>query len=264
MSAFKDRNSRCLPTREELEKAQIDPVQFSADAVDLYDDSLRGMDSEIGRLVAGLDTFGIRDKTTVVFTGSFGQEFVGRPGKPCGANVYGEIASVPLLIAGPAVARPGAVVSETVQTIDVMPTLLEMNGLLVPDSVQGTSLLQSITGDNTASSVLGSRPAVTEGFSDAGTGVVNVPCAVAADGWKLVEGGGSSGGQALFELFDHARDPLDTSDVATANPAIVERLKTELAGWRERVSSARLAVESAPSPKPGSETMEQLKSLPYF
>lgn len=264
LSAFKDRNNRCLPTREELEKAQIDPVQFSADAADVYDDSLHGMDSEIGRLVAGLDTLGVRDKTVVVFTGSFGQEFVGRPGKPCGSNVYGEVANVPLLIAGPAGVRPGAVLSETVQTIDVLPTLLDMNGLPVPESVQGTSLLQSMTGDNAAASVLGSRPAITESSSDTTSNVSAFSCAVAADGWKLVQNGDPSGGQAVFELFDRGKDLLDTSNIAGANPEVVEKLKSELTGWRERVNSARLTAESAPSAGPESETVEQLKSLPYF
>ena len=127
-----------MPTRGELEAAGFDPAAYVEHDRDWYDGSIRGMDAEIGRLVERLAELGLGRRTLLVFTGDHGEEFLEHGRTFHGQSVYGELSDVPLhLLAAGRACRPGATVAETVQTIDVMPTLLELSGLPVPEGDPG-------------------------------------------------------------------------------------------------------------------------------
>ena len=57
-----------------------------------------------------------------------------------GQTVYGELTQVPFIARWPAGIAKGRTVDEVVQTIDVMPTLLEMSGIEPPPGHSGTEL----------------------------------------------------------------------------------------------------------------------------
>ena len=57
-----------------------------------------------------------------------------------GQSVYGEMIRVPLILWGPGRVPQGVDIEEPVQLIDVMPTLLELSGLALPEGAQGQSL----------------------------------------------------------------------------------------------------------------------------
>ncbi len=87
-----------------------------------------------------------------------------------GQSVYGELTNMSLILRQPGSVPAGAVVENTVQTIDVMPTLLEMGGLPVPREAQGRSLVPLFLRRGAAGSVRADsgpagwtdRPAVSE------------------------------------------------------------------------------------------------------
>ena len=125
-----------IPTRDELVSAKIDPEAFVGYNRDLYDGSIRGMDAEIGRLVERLEDLGLQDKTLLVFTGDHGEEFLEHGRTFHGQTTYGELGNVPLILWGAGVPK-GAVVEDTVQDVDLYPTLLEMSRLAVPQGRAG-------------------------------------------------------------------------------------------------------------------------------
>src|SRR5262249_27763382 len=156
---------------------------------------------------------------------------------------YGELANVPLILWGAGVPA-GRVVDQTVQSIDVMPTLLEMTGLAVPKAAQGHSLmpLMSAADASAVHAAPAALPAITEkAATHEGGGPPpreSASVAIILDGFKLVHNTARAAGLPEFELYDHRRDPLDSTDIAAAKPTVVQRLRHELAAWRRMVDAA--------------------------
>jgi len=100
--------------------------EFLRDAVDLYDGEIRGVDADIGLVLAELRARGLMDGTLTVVTADHGEEFEehGRMGH--GKALYGEGVRVPLLFHGPGVA-PG-LRGGRASVLDVAPTALELLG----------------------------------------------------------------------------------------------------------------------------------------
>ena len=135
------RGPETMPHRWELEEAGIDPDVFVMHELDWYDGSIRAMDVEIGRLLEGLDERGLADETLLAFLSDHGEEFLDHGRHFHGNNLYGEMVNVPLMLWWPGVVPAGVVVEETVESINLMPTLLELSGISTPDVVQGQSLV---------------------------------------------------------------------------------------------------------------------------
>jgi len=263
-----------MPSREELVKAKIDPEAYAEFDRAWYDGSIRGMDAEIGRLVERLRGLGLERKTLLVFTGDHGEEFYEHGRAFHGQSVYGEMNNMPLVVWGPGVVPAGRTVEQTVQTVDLMPTLLELSGLRIPPGVQGHSLASLLSpgaadGRGTAhASAPDSRPAISEKAEtkDAGGPPPRDTAAeaVVLGGWKLIHNTKRPEGKPEFELYDHAKDPLDAHDVAAAHPEEVARLAKTLDAWRRMVTAARLKPDSEANQNLSKEELERLKSLGYI
>ena len=83
-------------------------------------------------------------------------------------------------------------------------------------------------------------------------------------GWKLIHNTKPAAGRPEFELYDHARDPLDARDVAADHPDRVRDLGRELAAWRQFAERARLKPDAETSQKLSKEELERLRSLGYI
>src|SRR6185295_5708753 len=187
----------------------------------------------------GLD---LHDKTLLVFTGDHGEEFLEHGRTFHGQSTYGELANVPLILWGAGVPK-GTVVDDTVRDIDIYPTLLELSRLAVPKEAQGRSLLPLLY--RSPGDARRDEPAITEKAETHEVGGAPPPrdtasVAVVSGGFKLVHNLKRPPGAPEFELFDHAKDPLDHMDLAAKHPEIVERLSKELAAWQKMADAARL------------------------
>jgi arylsulfatase A-like enzyme len=232
------------------------------------------MDAEIGRLVERLREFGQDRQVLLVFTGDHGEEFFEHGRAFHGQSVYGELNNMPLVVWGPGVVGAGQTVEETVQTVDLMPTLLELSGLPIPSGVQGHSLVSLLSpggsgGHGAAhASAPDSRPAISEKAETKQTAGPpprdTAAEAVVLGGWKLIHNTKRPEGKPEFELYDHARDPLDKTDVAAAHPDVVERLGKMLAAWRRMASAARLKPDAETAKTLSKEELERLRSLGYI
>ena len=130
-----------MPSRDDLVRAGLDPEAYVDYERAWYDGAIRGMDVEDARLLEGLRNLKLDRRTLVVYTADHGEEFLEHGKMFHGQSTYGELANVPLIFWRPGTIPAGAVVEQTVQAIDLMPTLLEMSQLPVPKSVQGHSLV---------------------------------------------------------------------------------------------------------------------------
>jgi arylsulfatase A-like enzyme len=261
---------RGLPLLEELTAAGIDPEDFVPYEIDWYDGSIRGMDVEIGRVLQRLRTLGIEEQTVVAFLSDHGEEFLEHGRHWHGNGVYGEMINVPLMIKWPGVLPEGTVVDETVQSIDLMPTLLDLSGLPKPEAAQGASLLPLIAevAGRETKVPWQPRPAFAERKNAAN--VVEDwdrdvdSHAIIVDGWKLIHNVRYTGDHPEFELFAHDEDPLDLEDVASEHPDVVERLASQLDDWHQLVTAARLPEDEVAADGMSPEELERLRSLGYI
>ncbi len=256
-----------MPTRAELERAGFDADAFVAYDRDWYDGSIRGMDVEMGRLVERLRALGLERDTLLVVMGDHGEEFLEHGRMFHGQTTYGELANVPLIVHWPAGVEAGKVVSETVSTVDVMPTLLAASGLPAPAEIQGQSLLSLMAASE--GPVFRQRPALVEKHLITEPGLGGPPprdtesFALVSGQWKLVHNTVRPRGGPEFELYATASDPLDTRDVAGEHPEVVARLAGELAALRERLTAARLPADEEAAKSLSPEELERLRSLGY-
>ena len=269
---------------------------------DAYDALIRSTDVEIARVVERLDQLGLRDRVLLAFTSDHGTEFLDHGNHFHGHTVYGELNRVPMFFWGPSYVPAGVRIPTTVQNLDFMPTVLDLAGLEIPEAAQGQSLRPwfDAKGEESGAAAKGWRraPAITEeGYVAARDPFGADSNSIVADGWKLIHnvfhpppaappggppGGGPPGGAPFgappgrgpaspppppppeYELYDHAKDPLNLRNVAADHPDKVKELAEQLARWREKAQSQRLKSDADLAAQASPEELERLRALGYL
>lgn len=265
---------RGMATVEEMKAAGVNPAAYLAYDKDWYDGSIRALDSEIARLFERLRANGLDDRTAVVFMSDHGEEFHDHGRMWHGQSAYGELAHVPLLLRWPGHVPAGRRIDDLVESIDIMPTLLDFSDLPHPKTMQGQSLVPLLgMKDGRGAASWQRRPAITEKPSlrekDDAPDPANerdvswVSYAINDGDWKLVHHVVRPAGRAEYELFEARRDPLDQRDVAGANPDVVARLAKALDGWHQMALAARLKADTETTKAMTPEQIQKLRSLGY-
>lgn len=168
-----------------------------------YAAMLRAMDSEIGRLMEGVDLA----TTTVIFMGDNGTPaaVVAAPyDSRAKSTIYEGGVHVPLLIAGAGVSNPGRISSALANSVDIFPTMLELAGVdwrqHVGAEIDGVSLMPVLRGE------AGSRSwAYAERFITAYD--ERPQRTVRTNRYKLIVQHGTR------ELYDLTADPLESRNL---------------------------------------------------
>jgi arylsulfatase A-like enzyme len=263
-SDFFKREGLAYPS--ELKKAGVDQARYVAAQKAWYDSSIRAMDVEIGRLVERLSDLHLDHDTVIAFASDHGEEFLehGRPFH--GFTTYGEILNVPLVLSWPGALPAGVVVKETVENLDLMPTLLDLSQLPLPELAQGQSLVPLLARQEPATLGWTSRPAFAERHlapvADEQDKQPTESWAMVDGDWKLIRNGIRPAGRPEFELYDHRKDPLNLHDVAAEHPEVVKRLAAKLEAWHQKALAARVTPETG-SAQLSPEERERLRALGY-
>jgi N-acetylglucosamine-6-sulfatase len=108
-----------------------DPVPSFEDLFRRYSEAIHSTDENVGRVLKQLDDAGLRDSTLVVYMGDNGFA-LGEHGFYDKRDAFETSIRVPLLAHAPGRIKPGTVVKQMVQNIDIAPTLLEAAGVAQP------------------------------------------------------------------------------------------------------------------------------------
>lgn len=105
------------------------------------------IDDQLGRLLDGLDEMGLTDNTIILFTSDHGDMmgehwFFGKY-----LFFYDGALKVPGIMAGPGISQ-GQVFDGLAESVDLMPTLLDLANVPAPPQVQGKSWSPAMHGDN--------------------------------------------------------------------------------------------------------------------
>jgi len=198
------------------------------------------VDSQVGRLLAFLDERNLARNTIVVVMGDHG-ESLGEHGEGThGFFVYQATMHVPLLIRAPYDGMAGRLVKDTVRSVDILPTMLELLGIgAAGESFEGTSIAPLMTGARQELGLAAYSEAVYPryhfGWSDLR--------ALTSGRYKYVAA-------PRPELYDLQQDPRESHNIYSERQALGDRMQQELAAMERSMtagaSSAPRAVEVDP------------------
>jgi arylsulfatase A-like enzyme len=104
------------------------------------------LDEQFGRLMAAVDELGLADQTITVFTSDHG-DMHGSHGVYKKQWPWDESIKVPFLLRYAPAVKPATRCRFPLSAIDVMPTLLGLAGVQIPDTVEGVDLSPYIRGE---------------------------------------------------------------------------------------------------------------------
>ncbi|MDP6983203.1 MAG: sulfatase-like hydrolase/transferase [Candidatus Latescibacteria bacterium] len=105
-----------------------------------YHAMVRFIDDAIGQILDAVERCGLRDNTVIVFCSDHG-DFMGEHAMTCKGGVFYDcLTRVPLIVSCPDRLPVGAIDSSMANLIDIVPTLLTLQGIDTPASMHGQPL----------------------------------------------------------------------------------------------------------------------------
>lgn len=128
--------------------AKLSPADRSSltDWMRVYYAMTANLDDNMGRLFAAIRDMGLEEDSIVVFTSDHGELF-GAHGRRAKNIFYEEAVRVPFLIRWKDRLAEGASRDFVFNTVDIMPSLLSLMGLPIPDEAEGENLSACIMGE---------------------------------------------------------------------------------------------------------------------
>lgn len=206
----------------------LQPEHERTQAIRAYYGLITGIDNQIGLLLGHLRERGLLDNTIILFTADHG-EMLYDHGMAHKGLFYRSSCRVPYIVSAPSRMRdrfkPGEVRRHPVMLQDVAPTLLELAGLPVPESMDGHSVASIWENPEAdwrpyAFGCIGNEHNKHYGLTDNKTKYMY---------WT--QGG-------IEQLFNVAEDPDETRELS-GDPAWQETLQT----WRSRLIKELVARE---------------------
>ncbi|HEX9943332.1 MAG TPA: sulfatase [Thermoanaerobaculia bacterium] len=252
------------PKKWQLDSVMTKPIPLGSRDVRhldaLYDAAVQGSDRLSGSLLDGLKAAGRLDRTIVVFAADHGEELYQHNRylyHSC--SVYQTTLHVPLGFSAPGLLPAGARVPQTVELIDVLPTLLDLLGVAKPAEQHGRSLVPYLERPGAGGA---GKPA----FSEYGSSTVRTAI---QGSWKLVHNPDGISPVCIpdappghypigrEELYDLSRDPGETENLAAGQPGKVAELAKLI---RQRFAGLRNRSRQQEVPE---ELKKELKNLGY-
>ena len=223
---FRGRDEKLLPWPRTTEDVRADLAAYYA--------VISHMDQQIGRILSALRTSGKADNTVVIFTSDHGLA-MGSHGLRGKQSMYEHTIGVPLVIAGPELPAGRRSNAQTYLR-DLYPTVCELSGVSVPESVEGRSLKPVLQGRSKQI-----YPFVFCYFRD-------VQRMIRDDRWKLIHYPKID----RYQLFDLRDDPDELRDLAN-DQRFSDRLRdlqAKLVAEQRRVRDPLLVMNEQRESKP--------------
>jgi arylsulfatase A-like enzyme len=119
------------------------------DTLRLYYAAVTSIDANVGRLSDALEEAGVADNTIFVFTADHG-DMLGSQGHRLKQRPWEESINIPFILRYPRKIDAGQVRDWLVATVDMMPTVLGLGEIAVPETVEGSDLSALFEGTSTA------------------------------------------------------------------------------------------------------------------
>lgn len=193
-----------------------------------YDCNLAYADHAVAQVLDAVARLDLQERSVIVLVSDHGEAFKEHGHWAHDTTVYQEMIHVPLAFRLPSRCgvRPG-IRSEVVSLADVMPTLIDVFGFPMPETMQGRSRAALLAGNEEASPSY----TVTRSRGTDRTGGAQHPervsYALTTPRYTLIL---SKQGQSV-ELYDRESDPGEKEDIAEDRPEIVAELRQQFEQW---------------------------------
>ncbi|MEO1368839.1 MAG: sulfatase-like hydrolase/transferase, partial [Acidobacteriota bacterium] len=230
--------ARFKPERPQLTEAELEWSKA------LYDGGIRHVDDWFGRLREALESHGIWDEVIVAVISDHGDTFQ-EHGTLFHEQIYSPVTRIPLLIRFPGAEHAGRY-PQVVESIDLMPTLLDVVGAPAPAELHGQNLIPVMEG------------APGDGIAISESPYLGRRLAAATSRLRLLH----TKSTQESEVFRYRDDPLEQRNVIWEYPNDTRRLLEALERWEAKVGAFQFPERTTESLDP--ETIEQLKTLGYI
>ena len=185
--------------------------------VALYDGEIRHTDRYLSQLFSHIRNLRLDKETLIILTSDHGDEFLDHGQTGHGKSLFSELIRVPMIWIFPDRKHSGEEVNQLVQTMDILPTLLEYLEIPAPETVEGRSFLSAFLDPDTRD-----QPAFSEviGF----TPHEGSQYAVVTDSAKLIR----STRYDTYEFYDLVEDPDEKNPLSPDGSSVGEALKRQL------------------------------------
>lgn len=224
-----------LPFWKKAKPADIEQM------ISLYQGEISYTDDQIGVLHSELERLGLAKNTLVVFTSDHGEALSEHSKYFVHQTLYDHDIKVPLILRGENILPAGKRVTAQVQSIDIMPTILDALDFPVPKGVEGSSLLDLVFREDSG------WP--EEAYSERGESV-----SIRTPGWKMI---GAKDG--TNELYDLEKDGAETQSLFPGQSPAASELLIKLGEYEKKASGK----ESKKKKEMTKEAKEKLRSLGY-
>ena len=246
---YMDLHNMSTSTYREDKNPRYKKLSFGPSVIDRYDTVIKLIDEEFGELMDYLKSENIYDNSIIMITSDHGAGLGEHGYFGHSRGFYNGEVLIPLIVKAPG-CRKGRVISETVGTIDLFPTILDLVGIEKIVGLEGRSLVPLMYGKD--STVEPGRIYLH---------VINRrEIAVIRDGHKLIQPGNPRN-----RLYAFKDDPLEKKNLIRDLPEIAAELKKE----SEEMTRENMIMKPLPAAevekddlKPG--LIRKLFNNPYF
>ena len=207
-----------------------------------YDENVRAVDAEIGRLVAALSEMGLDESTCVVVTSDHGEGFGEHDNVYThGLTVYENLCHVPLVLQGEGLQDLlPARVRGLVSTVDLFPTVCGLMDVPTPASACGESVLAKAGRAHHGVGAFAKGAWMNQGAFD--PEMNHWGEAYWWNDYKLIRDNSHS----RIEVYDLRADPREQGNLAPAFPVLEDCLTAEAAVWKAK-RAAQVEFEAVDS-----------------
>ena len=210
-----------------------------------YDGEIAYTDAAVGKILSRLKSSGQLDRTILIVTGDHGESLGEHKESTHGMFIYNATMHVPLLIQLPG--GKAKTVEHVVGHIDLEPTILDLVGIPIPTTVNGTSLIPVLQGKEKK-----------ERFAYGESLYSHLHY-----GWASLQGVTSSKYKYIQaprpEFYNLEKDFSESQNLAAENGSLARVLKSELQDMISKYSSKDLQGPGKIDP----DVAEKLRSLGY-
>jgi arylsulfatase A-like enzyme len=237
---------------------------------DLYDGEIAFTDLAIARVLERVDDSTGGRPTLVVFTSDHGEAFGEHGLTTHSSNLFAEVTRIPFAIRDPRFAPRR--VATPVESLDLLPTLLDLLGIETETPLAGRSLVAAMRGEALPERAILAETEMSQHY---------VADSLTAGRWKLIadrsgalvrssEGvvrlraRSEARGAPAEYLFDRIADPRERLDVSLEHPDVVDRLRGKLDQMLATAEARRRGFEASGVRELSPEETEALRALGYL
>jgi arylsulfatase A-like enzyme len=177
----------------------------------LHNAEITQSDTAFGVFLADLKAAGLYDTSAIIVISDHGDEFWDHGDVGHAQGPHQELVHVPFMIHAPGLLPAGRVVETEVEAMDLAPTVLELGGIPVPDSMQGQSVLA------TALDEIAHSPSAS--MTQNGT----MARGIKSGRYRIIHSG-----VGRIELYDEIEDPREHTELVGKRPIALRQMRDVL------------------------------------